>query len=92
MNIITRLEKIIDGIYGDNFTESNIEQLIKDMKSEYAEHVEQLNKNVRYSNEYDADKSYISVAKLIEYLDIDSIEFNAGYERGVLNTLKENNK
>lgn len=61
-------------------------------KEKLLEHLEgfkaELEDYDQYRNEYGQGKAGESIANIIEDLDIDSIEFNAGFEQGWLKCLK----
>lgn len=54
------------------------------------EHIETLNTEYEhYKEEYDTNKDYKTTSDMLRDLDIDSIEFNAGFEQGYMRALEE---
>ena len=70
-----------------------MKQETKDMKTiiekELYEQIECLNQDFKhYLSELNQDNSGITVGEAISNADIDSIEFNIGYEQGYIHALK----
>lgn len=62
---------------------------MEDVKTLLTEHIENLNNDYQhYKDEY-GKKDSVTVSEMIQDLDIDSMEFNAGYEQGYMHALQQ---
>lgn len=69
--------------------EGNIKYItLKDIEEIIKEQEEDLETYSQYKDEFDPEDDYDTITNLIGDLDLDSIEFNAGFEQGYLMALR----